>query len=165
MPDDMAEKFIAQGRALELTPHLEKYGANIRRRLGNYLNLIKTDDGELYKLPMYWGENPNVAGWDFGIRYDWWKESGLPVYTTPDEYYETLKKLMEEHPTNANGEKVYALSDNSQGSALYGAMLAAYGFKNGYKVDENSGEFTHWFNTDEGLEKEISLQLVKNLIS
>lgn len=152
MPDDMAERFIMQGKAIELTPYLEKYGHNITRRLGKYLNLLKTDDGKLYKLPVGWGQNPNVAGWDFAVRYDLWKKAGLPIYKTPEEYYETLKKLMQMYPTNANGEKVYALSDNSQGANLYGAMLGAYGFKNGFKVDEKTGEFTHWINTDEGLE-------------
>ena len=31
-------------------------------------------------------------------------------------------------------------------------MLGAYGFVNGYKLNEETGEFTHWLNTDEGLE-------------
>jgi len=152
MSDDMAEKFIQQGRAVELTDLIDKYAPNIKEQLGDYLNLMRNDDGKIYKLPVMWGENPNVAGWDFAVRYDWWKELGEPIYRTPEEYYQTLKKIMERHPVNEEGQKVYALSDNTQGSALYGAMLSAYGFKNGYKVDEKSGEFTHWINTPEGLE-------------
>lgn len=152
MPDDMAEKFIMQGKAQELTPLIDKYGSNIKRRLGDYLNLLKTDDGKIYKLPIGWGENQNVAGYDFAMRYDMWKTSGLPLHTSLEEYYQNLKKLVELNPKNANGEKVYALSDNSQGAGLYGAMLAAYGFKNGFKVNESTGEFTHWMNTDEGLQ-------------
>jgi ABC-type glycerol-3-phosphate transport system substrate-binding protein len=152
MDDEMAEKFIAQGRAVDLTELIDKYAPNIKEKLGKYMNLLKTDDGKIYKLPIGWGENPNVAGWDFAIRYDWWKEAGSPVYKTPEEYYEVLRQVMAKHPANANGEKVYALSDNTQGAGLYGAMLSAYGFKNGYKVDEASGTFTHWMNTPEGLE-------------
>ncbi|WP_199615977.1 extracellular solute-binding protein [Paenibacillus alkalitolerans] len=152
MDDELAEKFIAQGRAVDLTELIDKYAPNVKDKLGKYLNLMKTDDGKIYKLPVMWGENPNVAGWDFAVRYDWWKEIGSPVYQTPEEYYQTLKKIMEKHPTNADGEKIYALSDNTQGSGLYGAMLSAYGFKNGYKVNESTGEFTHWMNTPEGLE-------------
>lgn len=150
--DEMANKFAAQGRALELTPYIEKYGPNITRRLGKYLNMYKTDDGKLYKLPKDWGETPNVAGWDAAVRYDYLIEANLPVYKTPEEYYQTLKKLLELHPTTENGEKVYALSSNDQGANFYNAMLAAYGFKNGFKVDEETGEFTHWINTPEGLE-------------
>ncbi|MCF2938552.1 sugar ABC transporter substrate-binding protein [Paenibacillus alkaliterrae] len=150
MDDEMAEKFIRQGKAIDLTSLIEEYAPNIKEKLGKYMNLLKADDGKIYKLPRGWGENPNVAGWDFGVRYDWWKEIGSPAYKTPEEYYQVVKQIMDKHPTNANGEKVYALSDNSQGAALYGAMLSAYGFKNGYKVDESAEQFTHWMNTPEG---------------
>lgn len=150
--DDMAEKFIAQGRAVDLTDLIDKLAPNIKEKLGKYLNLMKDDEGKIYKLPALWGENPNVAGWDFGIRYDWWKELNIPVYQTPDEFYETLKQIQAKHPVNESGQKVYSLSDNSGSSNLYNGMLAAYGFKNNYKVDENTGTFTHWMNTPEGLE-------------
>lgn len=152
MSDDMAEKFRMLGKALEITKLVDKYGSNIKRRLGKYLNLLKTDDGKLYKLPIGWGENPNPAGWDFAIRYDWWKPLKMKIYRTPEEYYNTLKAVVKAHPTNAKGQKVYALSDNSQGENLYGAMLGAYGFIQGFKVDKKTGKFTHWINTPEGLE-------------
>lgn len=154
MSDAMAEKFIAQGKAIDLTSLVEKYGPNIQKGLGKYINLLKDDSGKLYKLSSYWGENPNVAGWDFAVRYDWWKETGMPIYKTPEEYYQTMKAILAKHPVNANGEKVYAIGDGFEGNSkgLYGALLAAYGFKNGYKVDDNTGDFTHWINTNEGLE-------------
>ncbi|WP_372629295.1 extracellular solute-binding protein [Cohnella sp.] len=152
MSDDMAEKFIAQGRAIDLTELIDQYAPNVTEKLGKYLNMMRNDDGKIYKLPALWGENPNVAGWDFAIRYDWWKELGAPVYQTPEEFYNTVKQIAANHPTNAAGNKVYAISDNTQGANLYNAMLAAYGFKNGFKVDESTGEFKHWINTDEGLE-------------
>ncbi|MBR3643764.1 MAG: hypothetical protein IKN57_09670, partial [Parasporobacterium sp.] len=50
MSDDMANKFIAQGKAVDLTPYLEKM-PNLTRRLGNYLNMMKSEDGHIYKLP------------------------------------------------------------------------------------------------------------------
>jgi len=152
MSDALAEEFIAQGRAVELTPYIEEYGPNITRRLGEQLDLLRTGDGKLYKLPVNWGVTPNPAGWDFAVRHDWWKEAGLPLYRTPEEFYEVLKDLMERHPYNELGEKVYALSDNSNGRNLLGAMLGAYGFVDGFRVNEATGTFTHWINTDEGLE-------------
>ncbi|WP_256761851.1 hypothetical protein [Cohnella sp. WQ 127256] len=158
MDDAMAEKFIAQGRAIDLTDLIEKSAPNVKEKLGKYLNLMKNDEGKIYKLPAMWGENPNVAGWDFGIRYDWWKELGTPIYQTPEEYYQALKQVMANHPTNAQGQKIYAISDNAnagtntQGANLYNGMLSAYGFKNGFKVNDSTGEFTHWMNTPEGLE-------------
>lgn len=156
--DTMAEKFISQKKAWDLAPSVEAYGDNITRRIGKYLNLVKTDDGQhLYKLPTRWGETPNVAGLDFAARYDYWQETGLPMYTTLDEYYTVLKAILEKHPTTANGEKVYAISDNSKdnypkSNNMLNAMLGAYGFKNGFQVNESTGEFTHWMNTPEGLE-------------
>ncbi len=151
MPDDMANKFIAQKRTVDLSRPIAAYGENINRRIGKYLNLLKEKDGSLHKLPTGWGETTNVAGYDFAARYDLWQETGLPMYKTLDEYYQTLKAIVAKHPTNKNGDKVYAISDNYKGDYLYGTMLAAYGFKNNYKVDASTGGFTHWMNTDEGL--------------
>lgn len=154
MTDDMAEKFIAQGKALDLTEALEKYGDNITRRYGNYMNMLKSEDGKVYKLAALCGDNVNVAGSDFGIRYDYWKELGEDkIYETPEEYYETLKKVLANHPTDDNGNKAYGLSaTDKKGQNLLNCMLGAYGFISGYKYDEATGNMTHWLNTDEGLE-------------
>lgn len=67
MPDDMAEKFIAQGKAVDLTEYLDDM-PNLTRRMGDYINMLKDDEGHIYKLSTLWGENPNVAGLDFGVR-------------------------------------------------------------------------------------------------
>lgn len=152
MPDDMSEKFIAQKRAWDLTEAIDKYGANIKRRLGKYLNLLRSADNSIKKLPIGWGKTPNVAGYDFACRYDLWKETGLPMYKTLDDYYNVLKTIVAKKPTLESGEKVYAISDNSGGTNIMNAMLAAYGYKNGFKVDKATGEFTYWINTPEGIE-------------
>ncbi|WP_455620001.1 hypothetical protein [Eisenbergiella sp.] len=153
MTDEMADKFIAQGKALDLTEAIEKFGDNIQRRYGQYLNMLRSEDGKIYKLANLYGYNPNVAGYDFGIRYDYWEELGEPeMYSTPEGYYEALKKVLENHPTNANGQTTYGASSTDKGQNFLKAMLAAYGFINEYKHDEASGTFTHWLNTEEGLE-------------
>ena len=59
MPDDMAEKFIAQGKAVDLTEYLDDM-PNLTRRMGDYINMLKDDEGHIYKLSTLWGENPNV---------------------------------------------------------------------------------------------------------
>jgi ABC-type glycerol-3-phosphate transport system substrate-binding protein len=154
MPDDMANKFIAQGKAVDLTPYLEKM-PNLTRRMGNYLNLLKSDDGNLYKLAIYWGFNPNVAGQDFGVRYDYWLELGKDkMYETPQEWMEVMKEILANHPTNEAGQTTYACTSDNQGRNFLSAMMGAYGFVmagvNGYKYVD--GEYKHWLNTDEGLE-------------
>ncbi len=152
MHDDMANQFIGQGKAQELTPYIEQYGENISKGMGNYINLMKNDNGELYKLPVAWGNTTDLKGRDFSVRYDMWLDSGLPMYTNMEEFYQTVKKLVELNPVNANGEKVYGISSNDQGQWLYNTPLMAYGFINGFKVDKTTNEFTHWINTDEGLD-------------
>lgn len=153
MTDEMADKFIAQGKALDLTEALDKYGDNIKRRYGPYLNMLKDEDGKIYKLAHLYGENPNVAGWDFGIRYDMWKELGEEkMYETPEGYYEALKAVVKNHPKNPDGQTTYAVSSQDKGQNFLKSMLAAYGFIDEYKYDEPTGEMTHWLNTEEGLE-------------
>lgn len=151
--DDMANKFIQQGKALDLTEALEKYGDNITRRYGNYLNMLKDEDGHIYKLAHLWGNNPNVAGYDFGIHYDLWKELGeSEMYTTPEGYYEAMQKILQNHPTNANGQTTYGFSSADKGQNFLKAMLGAYGYINEFKHDESTGSFAHWIDTEEGLE-------------
>jgi putative aldouronate transport system substrate-binding protein len=153
MPDDMAEKFIAQGKAIDLTDLMAKYGGNITRRMGDYINMLYDEDGKIYKLAQGWGETPNVAGYDFGVRNDYWLELGdSEIYKTPDEYFDTMTRILKNHPSNENGQKTYAFTSDNKGLNFLNAMLAAYGFVNGYKKDKTSGEFTHWLNTEEGLE-------------
>ena len=62
------------------------------------------------------------------MPYDLWKETGLPMYKTLDDYYNVLKTIVKK-PTLESGEKVYAISDNSGGTNIMNAMLAAYGYK------------------------------------
>lgn len=152
MSDDMANKFISQGKALDLTDYIEKYGQNITRRMGNYFNMLKDENGRVYKLAQYWGENPNVAGSDFGARYDYWLELGdSKIYETPDEYYDAMVRILANHPTNEAGQKTYAFSSaDKAGKNLLNCMLGAYGFVSGYKKNAD-GSFTHWLNTEEGL--------------
>lgn len=150
MSDDMANKFIEQGKAIDLTDMIEKYGNNITRRLGDYINFLKDENGKIYKLAQYWGMNPNVAGADFGVRHDLWKELGEDIYSTPEEYFDTMVKLLSKNKTNANGQTTYAFSSTDKGLNLLNCMLGTYGFVNGYKND--NGTFTHWLNTEEGLE-------------
>lgn len=140
MPDDMAEKFIAQGKAVDLTEYLDDM-PNLTRRMGDYINMLKDDEGHIYKLSTLWGENPNVAGLDFGVRWDYYLELGEEkMYETPQEYIEVMKKILANHPTNDAGQTTYAFTSDNQGKSFLNAMLGAYGFINGYKLNEETGE-------------------------
>lgn len=150
MTDEMANKFIAQGKAVDLTDLIAKYAPNYTRRTGQYFSMLKDKNGKVFKLDSYYGENPNVAGWDFGMRYDYWKELGKSeIYKTPDEYFDALQQVLKNHPKNAKGQQTYAFSSDSKGNNFLRAMLSAYGFIGDYKVEGD--KFTHWLNTEEGL--------------
>ncbi|ONI47099.1 hypothetical protein AN644_01600, partial [Candidatus Epulonipiscium fishelsonii] len=102
-----------------------------------------------YSLPDMWGywEAPQVAP---TIRMDWWEELGSPEITNPQSYYEVLKLIIEKHPTDAQGNKVYALGmteDVSSYISQYGGMYGLYG---GWKIEDNT--LTHWSQTQEGLD-------------
>jgi ABC-type glycerol-3-phosphate transport system substrate-binding protein len=151
MPDDMANRFAEQGRAVNLMPLMEDFGYNITRRVGHYLDMLVTEDGHLYRLPVNWGETPNVAGWDFGIRYDLWSELNLPMYTTPDEYFYALLAVMEANPVNEFGEQVFGIGwahDNNL--AHLNVLLTAFGFTGErYRRSPAGDSFTHWTRTEE----------------
>lgn len=156
IPDRMAEQFISQDRALELTPYLEKYGQNLLDGIGDYLNLLKTQEGSLYKLPYAWGNTTDIMGRDFSIRHDMLEAAGLPVYDSFESYYQTVKTLVEKNPTNEAGAKTYGFTAFSEkGEEFYKTPLAFMGFNNVesgvYKYDEETNEITHWVDTEEGL--------------
>lgn len=165
MPDDMAEVFIDQDRAVELTPYLEEYGQNIIDGFGNYLNLLKNNEGELYKLAYSWGHTTDYMGRDFSIRYDLLTEAGLPIFDSFESYYESIKKLVELNPTNDAGEKTYGFTAFSEkGEEFYKtplAYLGLYGVSSGtntsggtithYYKQNDDGSIAHWVDTEEGL--------------
>jgi ABC-type glycerol-3-phosphate transport system substrate-binding protein len=151
MPIDMANRFAQQGRAFNLTDHMDTWAPDIMRRMGEFVNMLRDENGQLFVLAQNWGENPNVAGWDFGIRYDLWRQLNLPLYTTPYEYFDTLQALLAFHPTNEAGERSYALgSAGDQGRNLLTTPLTAYGFTSDRYRHNPDGTFSYWLRTDEG---------------
>lgn len=148
--EDVA-KWAAQGKAIELGQYLEQHGPNVITQLGDWYKSYNDKDGKLFGLPRYWGNLP-IPDFSAHIRYDWWTAMGSPTFETPEDYYELLKQMQKDHPKNANGEVSYALSSYAPVTKNMVPTLAGmYGLKDGFKVTD-SGDFTHWVNTDEGLE-------------
>ncbi|MHA2857071.1 sugar ABC transporter substrate-binding protein [Paenibacillus lautus] len=151
LSDEQAAKWIAQGKAVELSQYVDKAAPNIKSQLGDLYKTFLNSKGELYALPSYWGILP-IPGASAHIRYDWWKEMGSPDFSTPEEYYQVLKKMQEAHPKNSKGEKTYALSGYSpMYTTVVPTLAGMWGLKAGYKIAED-GTNTHWVNTSEGLE-------------
>lgn len=143
------DKMRQQGKVKEITSLVDKYGKDIKKEMGEILNRAKFDDGKLYGLPYGWGMLP-IPDNSAHIRWDYYQEIGAPQFKTPQEYYDVLKQLVAKHPTNSSGQKVYALSWNTDNDDV-SVVAGMWGLKEGYKEDSNKN-LTYWTNTDEGLE-------------
>lgn len=141
-------KLKEQGKIIDMAPYIDEYGSNIKGELGDLYPRFEDEKGKVYGLPYSWGLLP-IPDYSAHIRWDWYQEMGAPKFETPYEYYEILKKMVEDHPTNENGEKVYALSWNDTSSI--NTIAGIWGLKDGYKEDANHN-LTHWINTEEGHE-------------
>lgn len=141
-------KLQEQGKIIDIAPYIDEYGSNIKGELGDLYPRFEDEEGKVYGLPYSWGLLP-IPDYTAHIRWDWYQEMGAPKFETPYEYYEILKKMVEEHPTNENGEKVYALSWNDTSSI--NILAGIWGLKDGYKEDADHN-LTHWINTEEGHE-------------
>lgn len=150
MDEATVSKWVAQGKAIELSEYIDKYGPNIKEKLGDLYKTYITE-GKLYALPRYWGYLP-IPDYSAHIRYDYLNELGNPTIETPEQFYEVLKQMQAKHPVNANGEKTYALSAFAPVTTNTVPTLAGiWGLQGSYRVDTD-GNMTHWVNTPEGLE-------------
>jgi putative aldouronate transport system substrate-binding protein len=153
-----AQNFVRSRRALDVTDLVQDYAPNIVAELGKYINLIKDDDGKLFKLPRGFGFKADKVGNAFSIRADLHNELELPVPKTPDEFYEQLKAILAANPTNEVGEKMYGLSDNTEGNLIRLALLGAWGFDGEYAVQDD-GSLKYWMSDPRA--EELSLYINK----
>ena len=149
MSPSQAADWYDMGRAIDMKDYINEYAPKFVEELGDLYARFISADGSMYALPNIWGIMA-IADYAPQIRYDWWVDAGQTEFTTPEEYYEVLKSLVEAHPTNAAGEKTYALSfiKNRKNYELVGAM---WGLKQGWKEDENHN-LTFFPGTEEGWE-------------
>ena len=149
MTPSQAADWYDLGRAIDMKDYIAEYAPKFVEELGDLYPRFVAADGAMYALPNIWGIMA-IADYAPQIRYDWWVDAGQDAFTTPEEYHDILKKLVDEHPTNKAGEKTYALSfiKNRRNYELVGAM---WGLKQGWKVDENNN-LTFFPGTEEGWE-------------
>lgn len=149
MNPSQAADWYEQGRAIDMKPYIEEYAPNFVESLGDLYQRFIAADGAMYALPNIWGIMP-IADYAPQIRYNWWVDAGQQEIVTPDDYFNVLKSLVEAHPTNAAGDKTYALGF-IKGRKNYELVGAMWGLKQGWKVDENNN-LTFFPGTDEGWE-------------
>ena len=153
------EQWKELGKVLELTDLVQDQ-PNLMQKFGPYIPRFEDEEGRLWNLSTgYYGIDQNniipCADYAPMIREDWYKEIGSPDISTPQGYFDAIKKIVEKHPETPSGHKVYGLATYKTAPAL-SQMLntnvgGAFGLKNGFEMSEN-GDFKHWVNSDIGLE-------------
>ncbi|MFR8003144.1 MAG: hypothetical protein ACLU62_09540 [Hydrogeniiclostridium sp.] len=145
-----AQAFVDSDAALELTDLLNNYGKDILTEVGEYLPMFQEENGEIYIMPAGYGFKVDTVGYSFSMRYDWWKELNTEMYTTPEEYYQQIKQVVANHPTNEDGQKVYALSDYDLYYML-DTLQGAWGFYDDYALDDDNN-MVYWMFDDRAQE-------------
>ena len=148
MPYAEMLKWAEMGKLVEITPMLDTVGTNAKLLIGDLLPLYLDENDKLWGTPigMRWLDIPDYSA---HLRWDWWNEMGRPEINTPDDFYEVTMQMLNEHPTNENGETVYSISLYDQGNP--NNFVGYWGLKNGWKIDSNN-DFTYWAFTEEGKE-------------
>jgi len=129
-PEDIS-KYYDSKIFVPLNDYIEKYGTNIKKAFEQspfYKQLCTYIDGNVYTLRQS-GENEGHYNPDHMFIYKPWLDKlGLPVPSTVEELYNTLKAFKEEDP-NENGKSDEIPFSFRNGSKIQGihSLFAAFG--------------------------------------
>ena len=110
-------KYYKEGGLADLTDAIDKYGAELKKYLGEDLLAYGVYDGRQYAIP---AKRVIQARTGTFIRKDWLEALDLPVPETTDEFYETLKAFKEKNPGNVDKVIAYGMTHDVD--------YVAYGF-------------------------------------
>ncbi|WP_425271722.1 extracellular solute-binding protein [Paenibacillus protaetiae] len=99
--------YVQQGGLADLDSALKQYGPVLTQYLGDDVLKYGKFNGKQYAVP---GKRTVLAGSNTFIRKDWLDKLGLPVPTTPDEFYNTMVAFKEKNPGNVSGVIPYGYS-------------------------------------------------------
>lgn len=99
-PDYIA-KYRDAGAIIPLNELIEQYGQNIKEKYGEYFDLLKDENGDIYSLYV-----PNIATEPapqlqapFAVRYDVLEAAGYPELKTLDQLFDILQDFYAKNPT------------------------------------------------------------------
>ncbi|MBB6734790.1 extracellular solute-binding protein [Cohnella zeiphila] len=122
----------AKNKAIQpLTTLIDQYGPNLKNAFTQEEWDMVSVDGEIYALPTF---NYEAVTDGLIIRKDWLDKLGLPMPTTPDELYQTLKAFKEQDPGGVGKDNVipFAYHAGEDGNLLEISGLAeAFGLGRG----------------------------------
>jgi putative aldouronate transport system substrate-binding protein len=96
-------KLLDAGAYIPLNDLIDKYGPNIKRVYGDYMDKITHEDGNIYILPF----TANVGGYlkdpdattNFWMQRSVLKEFGYPEVKTLDQYFGLIEQYQAKYPT------------------------------------------------------------------
>ncbi|CAK4845473.1 unnamed protein product [Aphanomyces euteiches] len=116
---DHVQKYKDAGAIIPLNDLIEKYGPHIKEKFGNYYNLLKSEDGNIYSLYGVYRntEAPADATPNWIVQYDVLKEAGYPVIKTLDQLYTVIESYQKNHP-KIDGKDTIGFSGAMKGWTL-----------------------------------------------
>ncbi|WP_284639457.1 extracellular solute-binding protein [Paenibacillus silviterrae] len=99
--------YVQQGGLAELDSVLKQHGPTLTKYLGDDVLKYGKFNGKQYAIP---GKRTVLAGSNTFIRKDWLDKLGLPVPTTPEQFYNTMVAFKEKNPGNVSGVIPYGYS-------------------------------------------------------
>lgn len=135
LPDIMScrleflDSVLKSGYALNFEPYIDEYLPNMRNPLyagtNNLLQLLyPSEDNGIYifcpsvGISDYQGGTGQYRG--YIVRWDYYKELGCPPIESEDDYVDVLTKMVEMHPTDGNGNTMWAYGVGKSLSSMGG---------------------------------------------
>ncbi|WP_127496061.1 extracellular solute-binding protein [Paenibacillus glycanilyticus] len=96
-------RYAQQGGLTDLGELLDQYGPNLKKFLGDETLAYGQYQGKQFALP---AKRSHLGKYSSFIRQDWLDKLNLPVPTTTDELYNTLKAFKEKDPGQTGGKVI-----------------------------------------------------------
>jgi len=114
-------RYASQDGLTDVGPLLDEHAPNLKAFLGDDVLEYGKFEGTQFSIP---AKRSNTGKYASFIRQDWLEKLGLPVPTTTDELYETLKAFKEKDPGETGGQVIpFGMSI---ASAQYETMLWSF---------------------------------------
>ncbi|MGG4146302.1 ABC transporter substrate-binding protein [Paenibacillus algorifonticola] len=144
------EKLIDAGALIPLNDLIEKHAPNIKRVYGDYMDKIKSEDGNIYILPYTANVNgyltePDIGQGAFWIQRRVLKEFGYPEVKTLDQYFDLIEKYQAKYPTMDGKSTIGFITSAGVSGDFYSITnvpmhLAGYPNDGNVMVDMNTHE-------------------------
>ncbi|NOU79108.1 extracellular solute-binding protein [Paenibacillus sp. LMG 31459] len=96
-------RYAQQGGLTDVGALIDEYGPNLKKFIGEDTLAFGQLDGQQFSIP---GKRAITGRYSSYIRQDWLDKLGLPVPTTTDELYTTLKAFKEKDPGGLGSKNI-----------------------------------------------------------